>query len=243
MHLILTGATGLVGSACLQQMLMEKRITKISILSRKPVPMAAEHPQVQVILHKDFSVYEPSVLAKLEGAEGCVWAQGTGSNNVSKSEYTNITIDYPLAAAKAFCGLSAPFKFVYVSGEGATSSPGMLTPYFGVVKGRAEVALLKLHEGNPEFRPFSVRPAVVDPSAHPEIHPFIPKLPFWKSTLSAGLVPALNHMWKNGISPTADLGRYLTELAMGDGEILQGDGIEGSGRIVNNRAFRRLAGI
>ncbi|MCJ1378440.1 hypothetical protein MMC17_001539 [Xylographa soralifera] len=243
MHLILTGATGLVGSACLQQMLIEKRVTKISILSRRPVPMASGHPKVQVILHTDFSVYEPNVLAKLEGAEGCVWAQGTGSNNVSKSKYTEITIDYPLAAAKAFSSLASPFKFVYVSGEGATNSPGMLTPYYGVVKGRAEVALLKLHEDNPEFRPFSVRPAVVDPSAHPEIRSFIPKLPLWKSTITVGLVPVLNNMWKNGISPTADLGRYLTELAMGDGERLKGEGVEGGGRIVNNRGFRRLAGI
>ena len=84
MHLILTGATGLVGSACLQQMLAEKSITKISILSRRPVAMASDHPQVQVILHKDFSSYDPSVLKKLEGAQGCVWAQGTGSNSVSK---------------------------------------------------------------------------------------------------------------------------------------------------------------
>ena len=111
------------------------------------------------------------------------------------------------------------------------------------MKGRAEVALLKLHEDKPDFRPFSVRPAMVDPSAHPEIRPFIPKLPIWKSTISAGLVPVLNNVWKNGVSPTADLGRYLTELAMGDGEILKGDGIEDDGRTVNNRAFRRLAGI
>ena len=132
---------------------------------------------------------------------------------------------------------------MYVSGEGATARPGKLTPYYGIVKGRAELALLKLHKENPNFRPFSVRPAVVDPSAHPQIHPFIPKLPLWKSTISAGLVPVLNNVWKNGVSPTADLGRYLTELAMGDGDQLEGDGIEGDGRIVNNRAFRRLAGI
>ena len=111
------------------------------------------------------------------------------------------------------------------------------------MKGRAEVALLELRKGNPNFKPFSVRPAVVDPSVHPEIRPFIPKLPLWKSTISAGLVPVLNNLWKNGVSPTADLGRYLTELAMGAGERLTGDGIEGDGRIVNNRAFRRLAGI
>lgn len=33
-------------------------------------------------------------------------------------EYVKITVDYPLAAAKAFSGLSDSFNFVYVSGEG-----------------------------------------------------------------------------------------------------------------------------
>lgn len=35
-------------------------------------------------------------------------------------EYVKITLDYPLAAAKAFAGLSDSFNFVYVSGEGVT---------------------------------------------------------------------------------------------------------------------------
>lgn len=32
-------------------------------------------------------------------------------------EYVKITVDYPVAAAKAFAGLADYFKFVYVSGE------------------------------------------------------------------------------------------------------------------------------
>lgn len=31
--------------------------------------------------------------------------------------YEEITLDYPLAAAKSFASLSKPFKFVYVSGN------------------------------------------------------------------------------------------------------------------------------
>ena len=84
MHLILTGATGLVGSACLHQMLLNKSITRISILSRRPVPMAAEHAHVHVIIHKDFSAYSAEVLEELKGAEGCVWALGISVFRVSK---------------------------------------------------------------------------------------------------------------------------------------------------------------
>lgn len=86
MHLILTGATGLVGSSVLDAMLKTADITKISILSRRPVPMAedAKDPRVRVIMHKDFEVYEPELLAQLKDAEGCVWALGTSATKVTK---------------------------------------------------------------------------------------------------------------------------------------------------------------
>ena len=84
MHLILTGATGLVGSGVLQHMLTLQTLTKISILSRRPVPMAEGHSQVQVIIHHDYTNYGPEVLEQLRGAEGCVWAQGISVNDVSK---------------------------------------------------------------------------------------------------------------------------------------------------------------
>lgn len=86
MHLILTGATGLVGSAVLDAMIKMKDITKISILSRKPVKMAedAKDPRVNVIIHKDFEKYDTDLLSKLDGANGCVWALGISQTQVGK---------------------------------------------------------------------------------------------------------------------------------------------------------------
>jgi hypothetical protein len=45
------------------------------------------------------------------------------------------------------------------------------------------------------------------------------------------------------ISPTKDLARVLTELAMGDGAPLQGKGVDGEGRTIANVGMRRLAGL
>lgn len=86
MHLILTGATGLVGSAVLDAMLQNQAISKISILSRRPVQMAEDvkDSRVHVINHKDFESYPPALLAELKDADGCVWALGTSQNNVNK---------------------------------------------------------------------------------------------------------------------------------------------------------------
>ena len=87
MHLILTGATGLVGAGCLQAMLTTKAVTAVTILSRRPVPQAEGHEKVQVILHKDFSNYPSEVLEKLKGAEGCVWALGVSQSQVPDKEW------------------------------------------------------------------------------------------------------------------------------------------------------------
>ena len=86
MHLILTGATGLVGSCVLDAMIKMKDITRISILSRRPVKMAedANDPRINVIIHSAFEKYERGVLEQLKGANGCVWALGTAQSQVSK---------------------------------------------------------------------------------------------------------------------------------------------------------------
>ncbi|KAI9732726.1 MAG: hypothetical protein M1818_007460 [Claussenomyces sp. TS43310] len=244
MHLIVTGATGLVGTAVLQHMLATKSITKVSILSRREVPLAQGQEKAEVIIHKDFDKYPSDVLDKLKGADGCVWALGISQSQVTKEQYERITFDYAMAAAKAFAGLKDPFKFVYVSGEGATETPGRFTPLFGGVKGRAERALREFAKTTPSFKPYSARPGGVDPSQQPEILPFIPRRQDLKSRAFGYLEHAVKAVIpKSMLSPTADLGRALVELAMSDGQPLEGEGVSGEGRTISNVGLRRLAGI
>ena len=77
MHLILTGATGLIGSGVLDAMVRMKEVTKISIISRRPVKMAddAKDPRINVIIHKNFESYDAELLDKVRDATGCVWAR------------------------------------------------------------------------------------------------------------------------------------------------------------------------
>lgn len=84
MHLVLTGATGLCGSGVLDAMIKMKDVTKISIISRRPVKMAedANDPRINIILHKDFEHYGPDLLSQLKGATGCVWALGISQTQV-----------------------------------------------------------------------------------------------------------------------------------------------------------------
>ena len=158
-----------------------------------------------------------------------------------RSEFWTITHDYPLAAAKAFQTLhpSSPFTFVFVSGEGATQTPGFFTPLFGKYKGEAETALLELNKSAPNFKPIVVRPAGVDWRQMPEIKDYIPYQVWWKKAL----LPVIEMGYKGMHSPMGPLSRVLTELAMGKGEPVEGGDVLAGGRIVPNVAFRRMAGL
>jgi hypothetical protein len=167
------------------------------------------------------------------------------TNSGTPRKYTEITYDYPLAAAQAFSTLAAPFKFVYVSGEGATTSPGLMTPMFGRIKGRAEAALLALpmDKHYAGLKPYALRPGGVDPKFHPEIHPWIPQAIGLSRRAADVVLPLLRVTYKGMVSPTRELATVLTSLAMGDGEPLpQGKGVI-DGRTVDNKGMRRLAGI
>ncbi|KAF9889743.1 hypothetical protein FE257_007049 [Aspergillus nanangensis] len=267
MRLILTGATGLVGSATLSHILSlpQEQIPRLYILSRSPVPMAENRPNVTVIEHKNFNEYSPELLKELKGADGCIWAQGISQSQVSAEhvlhkiidiqdfslivyrEYVKITLDYPLAAAEAFSTLSDSFNFVYVSGEGATQSPGRFTPIFGRVKGECETSLIALAKRYPSLKPYSVRPGYVDPQNDPNVLKHILQRPdqqvMLKKTVRGVLAPVFRAAYAKGVSPTEHLGRFLTGLATGDGKPMEGEGVSGGGWILSNVAFRRLAGL
>ncbi|KAK1777761.1 hypothetical protein QBC45DRAFT_330039 [Copromyces sp. CBS 386.78] len=291
MHLILTGATGLVGSAVLDAMIKTTEITKISIISRRPVKMAedAKDPsRINVILHTDFDKYDSDLLSQLKGATGCVWALGISQNAVGKEEYVKITKDFPLAAAAAFQTLlpssdssqfakqttpeseKKPFHFIYISGEGATTTPlpslpllsRLTTPWYAIVKGQAELALSKLSPPSPSnpnshpFQVYSMRPGWVDPTSHPSIHPYIPQLSPFLNLMVCVLGPPIRVGYKKLWSPTELLGKFCVEMAMGgwDERIRKEIGgqeggkngfekLEGGGVVVGNEGWRRVAGL
>lgn len=80
------------------------------------------------------------------------------------------------------------------------------------------------------------------PQEHEEIHPYLPKqnlgiriiIPVFMQL--ARLMPGL-------VSPTRELGKVLMELAMGKGEPMEGKGVSGEGRTLDNVVMRRLAGL
>ena len=74
MKVIVTGATGTAGQGIVRACLADERITKILILTRRPVAKEVEEDaKVEVVLHEDFSTYPDTLMTRLQGAEACLW--------------------------------------------------------------------------------------------------------------------------------------------------------------------------
>lgn len=234
----------MVGTTVLDAMLKTTDISKISILSRRPVQLAedAKDPRVNVIIHKDFSSYSPEVLSQLQDADGCVWALGISQTQVNKEyvphpslyypcwlwtdqsesnrDYITITKTYPLAFASAFQpalkATNKPINFVYVSGQGATFQPGLFTPIFGKTKGETELALADVRKKNPLFRASTVRPGFIDwLDQDKSVTKYMPPLGLARTGLGHALHPVFKFGMRGNWSPTEPLGGFLTGLAMG----------------------------
>jgi malate/lactate dehydrogenase len=88
MHIILTGATGTIGYPVLQLCLASPKVTRLSILSRRPFDLPSgdnvDTKKAQIILHEDYTNYPVELADQLKGAEACIWAQGVSQKDVPK---------------------------------------------------------------------------------------------------------------------------------------------------------------
>ena len=82
MKIILTGATGYVGTEILDQAVAHKYIEHIYCITRKPLDRKyfakAAKGKVTELIHENFGNYDDSLMKFLRdaGVEGCIWCMG-----------------------------------------------------------------------------------------------------------------------------------------------------------------------
>ncbi len=157
MKVIITGATGTVGSEVVRQAIADDSIDEVILLARRT--SSIKHPKVTEVIHHNFVDYSglETVFAR---ADACVWCLGISQTRVSKDEYFSITYEYAVAAAKAMLNANPAITYLFLSGEGADTT-GKSKVRFAKVKGKTENALMNMpFKKLIIFRPGGIYPVV-----------------------------------------------------------------------------------
>lgn len=115
MKVILTGSTGLIGSAVLSHCLSDPAITSIIAITRRPLDK--KDPKLTNLIKSDYKSYTATEISQLQGAEACIWVLGSPTSG------KEVHVDYTRAAIKMLLESVVPglekgkvFRFVYTSG-------------------------------------------------------------------------------------------------------------------------------
>jgi hypothetical protein len=109
------------------------------------------------LVHADFFDYS-SVVEHLKGYHACYFCLGVSSVGKNEKEYTRITYDLTMSAARTLSRLNPGMTFCYVSGAGTDSTEkGRIM--WARVKGKTENDLMKLlFKAAYAFRPGFIKP-------------------------------------------------------------------------------------
>ncbi len=155
MHVLLFGATGMVGQGVLRECLLDDDVRLVQTVGRTAT--GVQNPKLREVVHPDLMHYG-SIEAELSGFDACFCCLGVSVSGMTEADYERVTYGITLAAAETLSRLNPQMTFIYVSGAGTDSSErGHMM--WARVKGRTENALLRL----PFKAAYMFRPGVIEP--------------------------------------------------------------------------------
>lgn len=197
--IIITGATGMVGSHLLAYCLEHKEVEKVISLVRKPSGKSA--PKLEEIIITDFLNYAPGQV-DFENTDIAFFCIGVYTGAVPRDTFREITVDYPVALAKALYQHSPQASFCLLSGSGADRSERSRM-IFAKDKGAAENQLAAI--GFKAFHTF--RPAY--------IYPVIPrKEPNAMYSISRTLYPLIKLFGDSASIKSTELAQAMLHVGM-----------------------------
>lgn len=200
--ILIFGATGMVGQGLLRENLKDASIEKVIMIGRTASNQI--HPKLHEIVHADLFDYT-EIEAQLTGIDATFFCLGTTSSGKIEAEYTRITRDLTLTAAKALLHVNPKMTFIYVSGDGADSSETSRLMW-ARVRGQTENELLRL----PFNKVFIFRPGVIQPLN--EIQSKTTSYRFGYSLMKP-VLPVLRYLFPKFITSTELLGRAMLKVA------------------------------
>lgn len=155
MKVLLTGATGMIGSLVLKQCLESEDISQVISLLRRPSEI--QHPKLTELVIEDFLALDGHA-PSFQGVDAIYYCQGVYTGAVDRDTFRQITVDYPEALAKIIKTSSPQARFCLLSGAGADRT-GKSRVAFAKDKGDIENRLAGLGLGGfHSFRPGYIFP-------------------------------------------------------------------------------------
>jgi uncharacterized protein YbjT (DUF2867 family) len=198
MKVLLFGATGMVGQGVLRECLLVDDVEFVQTLGRTPVTQ--QHPKLRQVVRADLMDYQ-AIEDELRDFDACFFCLGVSSFGMSEAEYTRVTYDVTLAAAKSLARLNPQMTFVYVSGAG-TDSTGNGRSMWARVKGKTENALLRL----PFQAVYLFRPGIIQP-----LHGIRSKTPMYRLfySFTTPLMTVARLLLPNVVQTTESIGMAM----------------------------------
>jgi uncharacterized protein YbjT (DUF2867 family) len=202
MKIILFGATGMVGQGVLRECLLAPDVESVLAIGRSAT--GQHHEKLREIRHDDFLDFTP-IERDLAGFDACFFCLGVSSAGMNEQDYSRVTYDFTIAAARSLAKQNPAMTFVYVSGSGTDSSERGRVMW-ARVKGKTENALLQM----PFKAAYMFRPAYIQP-----MHGIVSKTGIYRALYAVvkPLYPLLKALFPNHVTTTEKVGRAMLEAA------------------------------
>jgi len=202
MHLILFGATGMIGQAVLREALADPEVERVLSIGRAAT--GQQHPKLRELVLADLFHYS-AIESQLAGYDACIFTLGVSATGMTEEAYTLVNHDLVLAAATTLLRLNPDMTFLYVSGLG-TDSTEKGRVMWARVKGRTENELLAL----PFRGAFMFRPGFIQP-----LHGLRSRTKLYNFfyILLGPVLPLLKRIFPRFITTTDQLGKAMLSVA------------------------------
>jgi uncharacterized protein YbjT (DUF2867 family) len=199
MKIVVFGATGMVGQGVLRECLLASDVEHVIAPIRTPTGVT--HPKLREVRIDDFADLSP-LRDDLADCDACFYCLGVSSVGMSEADYTRVSYDFPMAAARILAQVNPKATYVYVSGAGTRVDSRQM---WARVKGRTEQQIIEMLPNGYAFRPGIIQPTYGVRS----------KVRWYNAayTVVAPLFPLLERMAPNRVTTTDRLGRAMLRAA------------------------------